>query len=107
MAEATAKFKRWNVGHDGCPERRSGAVGAKRDRKRASASRRGSCQNTDGGANWLACLLPKLGSWHPWLWAICGPRVAAIFWSIAIPAVAITAQSWMSAICQIIPQSSH
>src|SRR5262249_58963059 len=30
------------------------------------------CPNADGGANWLTCLLPKLGNWHRWLWAICG-----------------------------------
>src|SRR5258708_40196506 len=23
------------------------------------------CPNADGGANWLTCLLPKLGSWRP------------------------------------------
>src|SRR5262249_38393170 len=28
-------------------------------------ARRGSCRNTDGGANWLACLLTKLESWRP------------------------------------------
>jgi hypothetical protein len=57
------------------------------------ASRGGSCRNADHGANWLAWLLTKLESWHPSLWAICGPRVAVTSWFIAIPTVAITAQS--------------